>query len=174
MQEELREGAVMKAKATQSFAQERGTGATPAAGTKAGATQGTFTTSDAIPWKPVDPKHPGLMMFVVWGNPNEGASLILQKFPAGMDSGWHTHTAPYQGIVIQGRFTHTFEGAEPQTGGPGSVWSQPARQVHDDKCEEGGDCVIAVYFHDKLDFKPVGHEGAIGTDTPASSHKRDL
>jgi quercetin dioxygenase-like cupin family protein len=89
------------------------------------------------------------------GNPNEGASLILQKFPAGMDSGWHWHTAAYQGVVIQGKFTHTFEGAAPQTGGPGSVWSQPARQVHDDKCEEGGDCIIAVYFHDKLDFKPV-------------------
>jgi hypothetical protein len=50
---------------TQSFAQDRGTGATPAAGAKAGAIQGTFTTSDAIPWKPVDPNHPGLMMFVV-------------------------------------------------------------------------------------------------------------
>ena len=138
------------------FAQEdRGTGATPAAGAKAGATQGTFTTSDAIPWKPVDPKHPGLQMFAVWGNPNEGASEILQKFPAGMDSGWHWHTAAYQGVVIQGKFTHTFEGAAPQTGGPGSVWSQPARQVHDDKCEEGGDCIIAVHFHDKLDFKPV-------------------
>jgi hypothetical protein len=99
---------------TQSFAQDRRTGATPAAGAKAGATQATFTMCDAIPWQPVDPKHhPGLEMFVVWGNPNEGASVILQKFPAGMDS------------------------------------------VHHDKCEEGGDCIIAVYFHDKLDFKPV-------------------
>jgi quercetin dioxygenase-like cupin family protein len=132
---------------------------------EAGATQGTFTTSDAIPWKlgleaqlekPVDPKnHPGLEMFVVWGNPNEGASLILQKYPAGMDSGWHWHTAAYQGVVIQGKFTHTFEGAAPQTGGPGSVWSQPARQVHHDKCEEGGDCIIAVYFDGRLDFIPV-------------------
>jgi quercetin dioxygenase-like cupin family protein len=143
----------MKAEATQSFTQDRGTSASPSADAKPGATQATFTTSDAIPWKPVDPKnHPGLEMFAVWGNPNEGASLILQKFPAGMDSGWHWHTAAYQGVVIQGKFTHTFEGAEPQTGGPGSVWSQPARQVHDDKCEEGGDCIIAVYFHDKLDF----------------------
>ena len=136
-------------------AQDRGTAATPAAGAKAGATQGTFTTSDSIPWKPVDPKHPGLMMFVVWGNPNEGVSLILQKYPAGMDSGWHWHTAAYDGVVIQGNFTHTFKGAAPQTGGPGSVWSQPARQVHADKCEEGGDCIIAVYFHGRLDFNPV-------------------
>jgi hypothetical protein len=52
----IKKGAVMKA--TQSFAQDRGTGATPAAGAQAGATQGTFTTSDAIAWKPVDPKKP--------------------------------------------------------------------------------------------------------------------
>jgi len=72
---------------TQSFAQHRGT-VTPTAGARAGATQGTFTTSDAIPWKPLDPKQTGLQMFVVWGNPNEGASQIVQKFPAGWDSGW--------------------------------------------------------------------------------------
>ena len=140
--------------ATQPVAHHRGTDATPASA-KAGAAQGTFTTSDAIPWKPVDPKHPGLMMFAVWGNPNEGASEILQKFPAGMDSGWHWHTAAYQGVVIQGKFTHAFKGAAPQTGGPGSVWSQPARQVHDDKCEEGGDCIEFAYFDGKLDFIPV-------------------
>jgi hypothetical protein len=88
---------------TQSFAHDRGAGATPAAGANAGAIQGTFTTSDAVPWKPVDPKHPGLEMFAVWGNPNEGASLMLQKFPAGMDSGWHTYTAAYQGISFTDR-----------------------------------------------------------------------
>ncbi len=153
--------------ATQSFAQDRGTGATPAEGAKAGATQGTFTTGDVIPWKPVDPEnHPGLMMSVVWGNPNEGASLILQKYPAGMDSGWHWHSAAYDGVVIQGKFTHTFEGAAPQTGGPGSVWSQPARQVHDDKCEEGCEGIIAVYFHGKLDFIPVKGGAKGGHWTP--------
>jgi quercetin dioxygenase-like cupin family protein len=89
------------------------TAATQAAGAKAGATEGTFTTSDAIPWKPVDLEHPGLLMFAVWGNPNEGASEILQKFPAGIDSGWHWHTAAYEGVVIQGKFTHTFKGAAP-------------------------------------------------------------
>ena len=140
---------------THSFAQDRGTDAPPAASAKAGAAQDSFTTSGAIPWKPIDPKkYPGLEIFAVWGNPNQSASEFLQKFPAGMDSGWHWHTAAYEGVVIQGTFTHTFKGGAPQTGGPGSVWSQPARQVHDDKCEEGGDCIIAVYFHDKLDFKP--------------------
>jgi quercetin dioxygenase-like cupin family protein len=140
----------------QSFAQDRGTGATAAAGAKAETIQGTFMTSDAIPWKPADPRKPdGVQMFVVWGNPKEGPSGILLKFPAGADAGWHTHTAAYQGIVIQGKATHTVKGAAPQTGGPGSVWSQPAGQVHDDKCEAGGDCIEFADFDGKLDFIPV-------------------
>jgi quercetin dioxygenase-like cupin family protein len=140
---------------TQSFAQDRGTGAAPVASAKAGATQGTFTTYDAIPWKPLNPKQPGLQMFVVWGNPNEGASEIVQKFPAGWDSDWHWHTAAYEGVVVQGKWTHTFKGAAPETGGPGSTYSQPARQVHDDKCEEGAECIIVAYFLGKRDFMPV-------------------
>ena len=140
----------------QSFAHDRGTGATPAAGGKAGATQGTFMTRDAIPWNPADPRKPdGVQMFVVWGNPKEGPSGILLKFPAGADAGWHYHTAAYQGIVIQGKATHTVKGAPPQTGGPGSVWSQPAGQVHDDRCEVGADCIEFAYFDGKLDFIPV-------------------
>src|SRR5260370_22286219 len=111
---------------TLSFAQHRGT-VTPTAGAKAGATQGTFTTSEAIRWKPVDPKYPGLMMFVVWGNPNTGAFEMLQKFPAGMDSGTHWHTAAYEGVVVQGKFTHTFKGAAPETGGTPYLWVQPSR-----------------------------------------------
>jgi quercetin dioxygenase-like cupin family protein len=140
-------------KAAQSFAQDPGTGATPAAGAQAGATQATFTTSNVIPWKPVDPQKPdGLLMFAVWGNPIKGASEILLKFPVGTDAGWHWHTAAYQGVVIQGKFTYTIKGAVPQTGGPESVWSQPARQIHDDTCEEGSDCIVVAYFHGKLDF----------------------
>jgi quercetin dioxygenase-like cupin family protein len=77
---------------------------------EAGAAQDTFTTGDAIPWKPADPRMPnGVQLYVVWGNPNEGASGLLLKFPAGTDVGWHWHTAAYQSVVIQGRFTHTLE-----------------------------------------------------------------
>lgn len=143
-------------KQMQSSVQDRGTAAISAATSKAVAAQGTFTASAAIPWQPVDAeRHPGLMMFVLSGNPGKGASVILQKYPAGMGSGRHWHTADYQGIVIQGEFTHTFSGAAPQTGRPGSMWSQPARQVHDDRCEEGEDCIIVVHFNDTLDFNPV-------------------
>jgi len=63
-----------------------------------------FTTSDAIiRGKPVDPKHPGLQMFAVVGESKQGRLEILQKFAAGMDSGWHWHSAAYQASVIQGK-----------------------------------------------------------------------
>jgi hypothetical protein len=35
------------------------------------------------------------------------------------------------------------------------VWSQPAEQIHDDKCEVGADCIEFAYFDGKLDFIPV-------------------
>ena len=57
--------------------------------------------------------------------------------------------------MVQGKWTHTFKAAAPETGGPGSTYSQPARQVHDDKCEEGAECIIVAYFHGKSDFMPV-------------------
>src|ERR1700747_413222 len=153
---------------TLSFAQHRGT-VTRMAVAKAGATQDTFTTYDAIPWKPLNPKQPGLEMFVVGGNPNEGASEIVQKFPAGWDSGWHWHTAAYEGVVVQGKWTHTFKGAAPETGGPGSTYSQPARQVHDDKCGEGAESIIVAYFHGKRDFMPANMQAH--TVTPAAGAK---
>jgi len=28
-------------------------------------------------------------------------------------------------------------------------------QVHDDKCEEGAECIIVAYFRGKRDFMPV-------------------
>jgi hypothetical protein len=71
---------------TLSFAQHRGT-VTPTASAKAGATQGTFTTIDAIPWKPLNPKQPGLQMFVVWGNPNERRLGDPAKVSCGLGLG---------------------------------------------------------------------------------------
>src|SRR5262245_4159673 len=88
-------------------------------------------------------------------NPTKHQDRGTGATPASTDAGWHWHTAPYYGVVIQGKATHTVKGAAPQTGGPGSVWSQPAGQVHDDKCEEGCDCIEFAYFDGKLDFKPV-------------------
>jgi hypothetical protein len=49
------------------------------------------------------------------------------------------------------------------------VWSQPARQVHDDKCEEGCDGIIAVYFHGKLDFNPDSRQRLFDTEGKVSS-----
>jgi hypothetical protein len=139
---------------TSSFAQHNGS-TTSAPTAKVGAYYSTFITVDSIPWKPLNSKQPGLEMYVVWGDPDKGSAEIVQKFPAGWDSGWHSHTAAYEGVVVQGKWTHTFKGSAPETGGPGSTYSQPATQVHDDRCEQGEGCIIVAYFHGKRDFIPV-------------------
>ena len=46
------------------------------------------------------------------------------------------------------------------------MWSQPAGQVHDDKCEVGGDCMEFAYFDGKLDFIPL--DSSTGTNEGAS------
>jgi hypothetical protein len=75
-------------------------------------------------------QEPGREDFTALGNPNKGASETLLKFPSGYHAGWHWHAAAYQTVVIQGRFTHTFnQGGASQTGGPVSVLSQPATQL---------------------------------------------
>jgi hypothetical protein len=99
---------------TLSFAQHRDA-VTPTTGTKVRELSGSFTQYDSIPWQALSTKQPGLQMYVVWGNPDEGSAEIVQKFPAGWDSGWHWHSASYEGVVVQGRWTHTFKGAASQT-----------------------------------------------------------
>jgi hypothetical protein len=107
---------------TQSFAQDRGTGATPGDGRK-GRSGPRYLHDERRPSMEARRSRgpPWTADVHGVGESKRGASLILQKYSAGMESGWHWHTAAYQGVVIQGKFTHTFEGAAPQTGGPGSV-----------------------------------------------------
>ncbi|MCB1328364.1 MAG: hypothetical protein KDK28_02395 [Maritimibacter sp.] len=37
---------------------------------------------------------------VLWGNPAEGESAVMLKFPANFPGGMHTHTHGYHGLVV--------------------------------------------------------------------------
>ena len=87
------------------------------------------------------------------------ASLFI-KFPAGADSGWHTHDEDYSAIVIEGTFTAQQQGDAAEVQLPiGSYFTQPAKAVHRNGCLKGADCLVYVHFDKGAQTTPTTREG---------------
>ncbi|HYV47753.1 MAG TPA: DUF4437 domain-containing protein [Myxococcaceae bacterium] len=128
----------------------------------------TVTKPEDMKFAPLDPKDTegkGPQMAVVFGDPKKkGAPLgIIMKFPAGFTPGPHTHSSDDYAVVIQG-VLHNFSGTDQGPAiGPGGTWYQPAKQVHDNKCEEGGSgCMAFVYTPTGFDFQPAKGAAPMG------------
>ncbi len=91
---------------------------------------------------------------VVHGDPQAGPATIFMRFPAGFQSGMHTHSADYDGVVASGAYQHGVEGALTDLG-PGSVWTQPGGEPHTDVCVDEAGCVVVLSFDGAMDFMPV-------------------
>ena len=94
----------------------------------------------------------GPKLAVLWGDPTQGPSAMLMKFPQGALS-LHAHTADYHLVVLQGLMKHWDEGqteAEAKPLGPGSYWFQPGKKVHGDACLSS-ECVLYLNWADKRD-----------------------
>lgn len=86
-------------------------------------------------WQPWGPGSP-LQVAQLWGDPAKGGDYgRLLKLPAGFVAGRHTHAAEYHGVLVQGTWIHTNDGAAPHELGPGSYVFQPGKQMHDDACK---------------------------------------
>lgn len=95
--------------------------------------------SFSYPWKADDGRHGDVI-----------------RFPAGFDSGLHTHTAEYRGVVIEGVLTNPGEGESTSVRlPPGSTWFVPAGLVHATKCVSEQDCLFYVHQQAAFDFTPV-------------------
>ena len=78
------------------------------------------------------------------------------RFPSGFDSGPHTHSATYRGVVIQGVLMNPAEGqTESVRLPPGSTWFVASEVVHSTKCVSDDDCVFYIHQESAFDFKPV-------------------
>ncbi|MFT3841753.1 MAG: cupin domain-containing protein [Myxococcaceae bacterium] len=95
---------------------------------------------------------------VVWGDPVKGPVGILLRVPAGFDSGVHTHTADYRGVILQGAVTATEADDKKAPGLPaGAYYLQPGKAPHNNYCASAVDCLIYIEFtNGGIDFKPVG------------------
>jgi quercetin dioxygenase-like cupin family protein len=119
----------------------------------AGKKQLVVTTFENARFTPFDAKKPEAGGYAVLsGDPNEGASQMLFRYPRG-EFPVHTHSADYQAVVIKGQAKHWAEGkssAEAASLGPGSYWSQPARQKHGDSCLSE-ECLLFITWAGKMD-----------------------
>ena len=120
------------------------------------AKQAVQTPAPEIKWEPL--MGGPLQMAKLWGDRDKGPEYaMLLKFPAGMDSGMHAHTADYHAVSLQGTWIHTVEGdtAPAKELPPGSYVFQPGKQMHNDVCKAGKiECIVFVHQHGKGDFIP--------------------
>ena len=91
---------------------------------------------------------------VLWGNPQEGESAIMLKFPPKFPGGMHTHTHGYHAIVVSGASKHWIEGeteADAPLQRPGDYWYQMGGQVHQDSFPTDEETILFLKFDGPLD-----------------------
>jgi quercetin dioxygenase-like cupin family protein len=124
---------------------------------------------DAAKWEqPFGPD--GISTSEVAGDKKKGPYTVLMKFPAGFDSGWHTHDADYSGVVIAGTLENVEQGGEADAKPlpAGSWWSQPAKKNHVTRCAAGAECLALLSIKGGFTFHPMTPEGK-----PAPAPKKD-
>lgn len=118
-----------------------------------------MTPAAEVGWFPMNPDAPDFgQLAVVRGNPQEGASTMLMRFPAGGIAGLHTHSNAYAAVVLGGSPIHGDSPEVATTFEPGGVWVQPGGEVHYDACaaDSDGDCVFLLRWSGAQDYAPSG------------------
>lgn len=93
-------------------------------------------------------------MAVLWGNPQDGESAILLKFPPHFPGGMHKHSHSYHGVVVSGASRHWSNGqteAEARLQEPGDYWYQEAGQVHQDSFPTNEETILFLQFEGPVD-----------------------
>ncbi|PAP96791.1 MULTISPECIES: DUF4437 domain-containing protein [Mesorhizobium] len=110
------------------------------------ALENTYLPVEKVPYYEEMPDQPH-RLGPLWGKRDVGPAGTLLKVPGGWQAPIHAHTADYQGIVIEGTWSHWV----PETGEgrnielqPGSYWTQKADQMHADACMSEKQCVILL------------------------------
>jgi len=112
-----------------------------------------------------DQVAPFVQMSTVWGDRATGPHGTVGLFNAGADSGPHTHSGTYWGVVIQGTMTNPFgtEANAPEMG-PGSFWRVPAGEQHSTLCISAEPCLFYFHAEEAFDFTPIN----MVTDPPSA------
>jgi len=110
--------------------------------------------ADKIMWEEV-PNTGGVKRAVLWGNPDNGASAVFYKFPAGTKFPLHYHTNAMKIVVLSGTLVYTPEGGSENKLGPGSYLSFGPLDRHLSRSGEGSECIFFVEQPGKFDMVPI-------------------
>jgi beta-alanine degradation protein BauB len=98
-------------------------------------------------------------MAPAWGDMSKGAHGTFLRLPAAFDSGMHSHSADYHGVVVSGSVANTEEGREEVALPPGSYWMQRKNANHVTKCLSDSGCVVYITQSAKFDSTPANTVG---------------
>ena len=119
------------------------------------------TMNAPVIWQAADlkwveiPNTGGVMMAVLWGDPDKGAYGALNKFPAGAKFPLHYHTNSMKVVLISGTWLYTPEGGKESRLGPGSYLSYGAKDRHLSGAAEGSECIFFLEQPGKFDMVPI-------------------
>lgn len=113
------------------------------------------------------------------GDAKKGPNAVFMKFPAGFDSGWHTHNGWYTATVVKGTVTAQAQGeAAPKELPVGSFFAEPAKKNHRNTCTKDGECIVFGYQEKGNTFNPMDEAGkpvkpdAAKKDAPKAEEKK--
>ena len=106
-------------------------------------------------WALVSPDQPdGPKLRLLTGNPREGAFSAILKVPAGYEFPLHSHPANKTGVVLSGSILNGRTTKDASLSVPGTLWVQPANEVHYTGCTADSDCIFIVHMDGALGIVP--------------------
>ena len=86
----------------------------------------------------------------LYEDPDSGAEHYLIRYPAGLKSRLHRHTAAHTIVVIEGRLE-----VNNQVIGPGAYCHFPPGEAMRHAPAEDGSCLFVIVFHGPVDAHPI-------------------
>lgn len=91
---------------------------------------------------------------VLWGNPQEGESAFMLRYPPNFPGGMHVHSNAYHAVLVRGASRHWAEGeteADAPLQLPGDYWYQSGGQVHQDSFPTDEETILFIQFDGPAD-----------------------
>lgn len=92
----------------------------------------------------------GISLRLLYEDPGSGAEHYLIRYPAGLRTRLHRHTAAHTIVVLDGRLE-----VNGQVIGPGSYGHFPAGEAMRHAPADGGDCLFVIIFDGPVDAQPI-------------------